>query len=349
MKRLFVVSEVSSPEDVRAHLADPARHWREGYSAYELANSWVTAGDFPSAVCAVLATSPVFQGAGLIEAFFERRVELPTPGRPSQPDIIAYARIPAGFAVIAVEGKVRETFGPYVFAKEETPGVQVRLKNLCELLGLAEADVLSIRYQLLHRTVSAILEAERYFAEDALMLVHSFDPVDSSFDDYRNFAVLMGFPREEVLPNRIVGYKQLGRVRVHIGWVRDVATVNRWTEAHSQQVVPPQVPTADTSVESSSNGCLISILIERIKQSKLGGRQKASSTISSNISLGFKKATGGKDYKLHYDDALRSGIASWGAEYGVPVSLIVDLVAAMKVAPRQEKLRVIDDISRELS
>src|SRR5919202_294072 len=117
MKRFFTISDVTTLEDVRKQLADPVGHWRKGYSAYELANSWLQADDFPKSVRRVLDSSPTFQGATLIEAFFERKVDLGTPGRHSQSDIVVYAHIPDGFAVIAVEGKVREPFGDYVSTK----------------------------------------------------------------------------------------------------------------------------------------------------------------------------------------------------------------------------------------
>jgi len=51
-----------------------------------------------------------------------------------------------------------------------------------------------IRYQLLHRTASAIYEAQRYRTGRALMLVHSFSLTDASFPDFQAFAELMAMP-----------------------------------------------------------------------------------------------------------------------------------------------------------
>jgi hypothetical protein len=348
MKRLFVVSNIETPADVRQHLADPERHWREGYSAFELAHSWVEAGDFPSAVKAVLERNAVFQNARLVEAFFEKKVDLETPGRPSQNDILAYVKILDGFATIAVEGKVKEPFDKYVRDKDNTTGVAARVENLCERLGVNVVDVQRIRYQLLHRTVSAILEAERYFAEHALMLVHSFDGTDSSFADYRDFAELMGFPREKVVPNQIVGFKELGTVKVHLGWVRDVSTMRRAIVPHSLAGVRPQTQSMETPKQNTGESDTLSDLAERIMSSGHRGVPKKSSSISSNISSGFKARTGGQDYKSFYDDSLRSQIADWGAQYGVQVALIVDLVVEMKDLSRQEKRQNIADISRAL-
>jgi hypothetical protein len=51
---------------------------------------------------------------------------------------------------------------------------------------------LEIRYQLLHRTASAIILAQRFHARHAAMVVHSFSPAAKWIDDYYSFARLLG-------------------------------------------------------------------------------------------------------------------------------------------------------------
>ena len=114
MSRFFYAHEIRKPADVIPHLAQQERHWRKGYSAYELAYSWVNAGDIPANVRSVLDTCPDYAGAHLVEGLFERDVDLRTPGRRSQTDLLAFVKLTHGNAVIAVEGKVEESFGPYV-------------------------------------------------------------------------------------------------------------------------------------------------------------------------------------------------------------------------------------------
>ena len=63
---------------------------------------------------------------------------------------------------------------------------------ICKALGLNHSPVDSIRYQLLHRTASAVVEARRFNAAHAMMLVHSFSPSDEWFDDYNQFLALFG-------------------------------------------------------------------------------------------------------------------------------------------------------------
>ena len=44
----------SGLDDWKKLLADPEKHWREGYSAHALAYRWEDAGGFPAEVLAVL-------------------------------------------------------------------------------------------------------------------------------------------------------------------------------------------------------------------------------------------------------------------------------------------------------
>ena len=49
-----------------------------------------------------------------------------------------------------------------------------------------------LHYQLLHRTGSAIIEAERFGAEAAAMVVHSFSPEKKWLEAYALFVEAMG-------------------------------------------------------------------------------------------------------------------------------------------------------------
>ena len=84
MSRFFYAREIGKPRDVIPYLGKRERDWKKGYSAYELAHSWVHAGDIPTTVRCVLDTCPEYAGAQLVEGLFERDVDLRTPGRRSQ-------------------------------------------------------------------------------------------------------------------------------------------------------------------------------------------------------------------------------------------------------------------------
>lgn len=215
---------VRQPEDIIPRLAKGQKHWRRGYSAYELTLSWLGAAEFPQSVRDVLKTSAEYRDAAFVDAFFEREVELRTRGRPSQTDLMVIARTPSGLAVMAVEGKVDETLGPLVRDWLDSPGKEARLRSLCETLDLDEAMAGELRYQLLHRTASAIYEAQRYGSEMALMLVHSFSSRDAWFDDFAAFADSIGMPI--LAPGRITGSMRLEGVQLSLGWVKDLPVVS---------------------------------------------------------------------------------------------------------------------------
>ena len=220
MKNLFYLTEIRRPEDVIEHLAEGQRHWRKGFSAYELAYSWVESNDIPAPVRAVLDTCHAYEGAELVEGFFEREVKLRSHGRPSQTDLMALVKLASGYGVIAVEGKVEEPFGPLVSDwNDGSQGKMRRLGVLCETLGLEPTGVTDIRYQLIHRTASAIYEAQRYRCGEGLMLVHSFSRSASSLDDFLSFADMMGTPVST--PDEISSPKVCEGVELRLGWVQD--------------------------------------------------------------------------------------------------------------------------------
>lgn len=192
--------EIYKPEDVIPYLACRELHWKKGYSAYELAHSWVGARGIPERVRSVLETCAEYEGAELVNGLFEHTVDVPGKGRASQTDLLAFVRLVHGrHAVIAVEGKASEPFGPLVSTwNDYSHNRQYRLKKLCETLGLPEGGVDDVRYQLIHRTAAAVYIAKRRRVARAVMLVHSFSPTDASFGDFWEFSHLMGMAVKDV-------------------------------------------------------------------------------------------------------------------------------------------------------
>ena len=221
MRRFFHAHEITKPEHVIPHLARQKRHWKKGCSAYELAHSWVNAAnDIPASVRSVLDTCPDYADAALVEGLFERKVDLRTPGPPSQTDLLAFVKSVHGYTVIAVEGKVSERFDDVVSTwNDRSQGKECRLNALCTTLGLRVADIGGIRYQLLHRTASAIYEAQRYQVERAIMLVHSFSVTDASFCDFQAFAKAMGVPVQSV--NQVSEERKCEGILLRLAWVKD--------------------------------------------------------------------------------------------------------------------------------
>jgi hypothetical protein len=194
MNSIYIPS--SGPDDWRRFLAKPDLHWATGYSARTLANSWETARGLPPEVAKLLA--PAFGPLDLLLAIPEHQVPLPGGRAASQCDVFALLRSQETLITCAIEGKVDEPFGPTVgeWQSEDSPGKWTRLTYLCELLGFEQPVEPSVRYQLLHRTASAVIEARRFNAGAAAMVVHSFSPTHRWRADFEAFAGLFRNQRD---------------------------------------------------------------------------------------------------------------------------------------------------------
>ena len=218
MKRLYVPTV--STEDWKRLLAKPDLHWKPGKSAMSLAMCWEAAHpDFPPEVRHVLEATgdPQLADLRILAAIPEYQVELPGGSTASQTDLLVVARNERGLVVIAIEGKVDEDFGPTLESKrkEPSPGQTLRLELLHKTLGLGDPGPDSLRYQLLHRSASAILVAHEFHAKAAVMLVHSFSATSKQFRDFSAFAALVA---DAVEPNRIVQAKSVTHPTFFIGW-----------------------------------------------------------------------------------------------------------------------------------
>lgn len=216
MNTIFIPA--TSADQWAQFLAEPVKQWRTGYSARTLAYSWQEAEGFPLEIGEALTASETFAGIKLLLALPEHKVPLPGGSRPSQNDIWVLARVGTELVSIAVEGKVAEPFGPTLaeWLDDGSAGKTTRLAYLRNELDLSEPVPGAVRYQLLHRTVSAIIEAKRFGASHAIMLVHSFSQSHLWFEDYCAFAALLGVTVEV---NRITSVGQRGGVHLHLGWV----------------------------------------------------------------------------------------------------------------------------------
>ena len=209
------------PEDVIPHLGKRT-HWRQGRSAKAVADRWFQANDLPPRVRAVLEQSPEFTNAELIDAWLERCTDLgDRRGSASQTDLLAILGVGDGLAVMGVEAKVTESFGPLVseWIGNGSDGKEDRLQRLCALLGFERATVGDLRYQLFHRTAAAILEARRYRANKVVLMVHSFCDNATGLPDFLEFFERMGvdgFGRDLLSEP-----KQVGGVTLWVGWTSD--------------------------------------------------------------------------------------------------------------------------------
>lgn len=216
MTRIHIPS--TGPEDWRSLLADPEKHWARGYSARTLAHSWEAQDGFPPEIERLLDQDSELKAAEPLFIFPEWKVPLPGGSRPSQNDAWVLAKSSKGLISIAIEGKVEEPFDKSVieWLADASNGKRERLAYLLDVLGLSAPSIDSIRYQLLHRTASAIIEAERVGAMAAVMIVHSFSPANQWFDDFKAFAGLFGL---DAMIDRLLKTTARNGMPLYLGWV----------------------------------------------------------------------------------------------------------------------------------
>jgi hypothetical protein len=177
MKRIVVPTQ--SGTDWQRLLGKPKLHWKKGRSAMSAAACWEASQPrLPPEISALLDAcgDPMLTALELLLAIPEFEVALPGGDTVSQTDIMALCRNEKGLVVVGVEAKVDEPFGPTLGEKKAgaTAGQLERIAYLEKELGRTAPFAYQIRYQLLHRTVSALLTARAFHAPVAVMLVQSF-------------------------------------------------------------------------------------------------------------------------------------------------------------------------------
>jgi hypothetical protein len=210
MKRIFVPTQTGA--DWQRLLAKPNLHWKVGASAMTAAATWEAAADsLPLEIATLLDSTEQSElmSQRLLVAIPEWQVSLPGGTTTSCTDVLAICHNDTGICVLGVEAKVLEDFGPLLAEKrsKSSAGQSERLSYLHNLLGVKHFDD-SIRYQLLHRTASALLTARDFHAATAVMLVHAFDTPDSQRSDFLAFVTAMGATEVAPLIYRVKSFTQ---------------------------------------------------------------------------------------------------------------------------------------------
>lgn len=218
MTKIYIPS--AGPDSWQQFLAKPEEQWRTGYSARSLAYSWEEADGFPKEIQEAIGASDI-SGLGDIAPLLvipEHKVSLPGGIRASQNDVFMLASHGKGLISMTIEGKVEEPFGETIakWEPDSTPGKRERFEFLVNLLELQSRDLSQVYYQLIHRTASAIIEAKRFHADTAVMLVHSFSQSHIWFREFCVFAGHLGVKPER---NRLYGCGNRSGIELYIGWV----------------------------------------------------------------------------------------------------------------------------------
>ena len=218
MKRILVPT--TGGADWQRRLAKPDLHWVPGKSAMSAAACWEDAATrLPPELSATLEAShdPALAGLSLVVAIPEWEVALPGGPTTSCTDILAVASNTVGLTVIAVEAKVDEPFGPTLGEKRAaaSPEQMKRLDYLHHELRLNTPLPDGVRYQLLHRTISAILTARSFHAATAAMVVQSFSPQSLWWEDYEKFCGALGVKAAQGVAAPVPGFDH---PRLFVGW-----------------------------------------------------------------------------------------------------------------------------------
>ena len=223
-QRLYVPTQ--GPTDWRRLLTDPRSQWEPLKSALEMAVCWEAARNsdrgLPPEVLAAIDSLPELQGASLLIGLPEHQVQFEGGGHPSQNDLWALLRVRSDLVSMAVEAKAGEPLDDIVRDWLPRDGERSRkperLAALRRRLGIDDADVADIRYQLLHRTASVLKEAERFGARWAVIVVQSFNRAadEASWKDFVRFGHLM---EVEVSEGILVRSPRRTATPLLIGWV----------------------------------------------------------------------------------------------------------------------------------
>ena len=222
MNRLYI--ETRGIGSWRARLASPDHHWKRRFSAFETAVSWELAARSKSGIPDPI--EKLFRASGygepvLILAAAEHKVPLPGGNAASQSDVWAVVNTSLGMLSLTVEAKAKESFGDAILHTwREGDGSDASKRNridrwnyLC--LHLPKADSFDqVRYQMLHRCASAVIEAKRLGFTHAAFVVQAFETPHESFQDYEVFCDALKIPAAR----GTMALTTVDGIRLGIGW-----------------------------------------------------------------------------------------------------------------------------------
>ena len=217
-KRILVPT--AGPDSWKGLLGDPDLHWKEGRSAKMVADLWEGSGALPETLVAMLESGGIIAPELLI-AVPEWVTALPDGLRGSQSDVFALLKHDQGTAALVVEAKVNETFGPTVgeWLSSESAARPRRLKDLIEIIGSGSPPPPEVRYQLIHRTAAALIEAGRFGAASAIMVVQSFSNASAGFDEFVDLFRWLGV--QDIRPGEIFRVSNDCGAQLYAGWCKE--------------------------------------------------------------------------------------------------------------------------------
>lgn len=213
---------VNKPIEWKKYIHDAENRWNPESSSMELACCWQsTPADFP------LEVKLAFDRSGTAYEFLmgipEYKVDMPGEGLPASNNLLVLSTVDHRLCPIIVEGNKNGTFGEYCDHKSLQDKRHInRRKLMFADLGLSEDSFVpgKLRYQLMHRTLSAIYVAQSFCADRCMVLVHriSHDPEGhDAYADYKYFLGLFGVDAQKGIIQRC----RIAGLQLMFLWVED--------------------------------------------------------------------------------------------------------------------------------
>ncbi len=220
MKEKQIYIPTKNAKSWKSLLADPVRHWRTGYSAKSVANSWERSKGLPKEILSGLQKAEDTKDAELLIALPEFKVHLPGGNRASQNDVFAVTTNERGLTAIAVEAKAREDFDKTMATWMQNASER-KLQRLAFILDkiLFPTEALEeLRYQLFHRLASSVIMAEKFHAKNAMMIVQSFVESDEE-NHYADFERFVSAYTVGCLKNEPILLIQNEHINIYAMWI----------------------------------------------------------------------------------------------------------------------------------
>ena len=174
---------------------------------------------FPAGIASLLATNDLTRGAAPLLAIPGHQVPLAGGARASRLDLWVLARTPRGLLSVAIEQNAGQPAGSTVGESQaETPTGRERREALWSLLEIDRDGDPTVPDRLIHRTAGALLEARRFFAIGAAVIVHSAGAAQDSFADFQRFVTMMGGRLRR--PGHLLSVKPREGIELALGWTQ---------------------------------------------------------------------------------------------------------------------------------
>jgi len=179
-----------------------------------LAARWHAAVGFPSEIERLLATNAATRSASPLLVIPDHQVPLRDGARASQTDLWVLARTRRGLLSIAIDADPPQ-FPAAADASQAAATVE-RWLAICRLLEVKEQCEPAVQSRFFHRTAAALLEARRFFAAGAAVIVHSVGTRWNSFTDFQRLVAVMG--GQVSRPGELVSVAPREGLELHFGW-----------------------------------------------------------------------------------------------------------------------------------